>query len=128
MDFRPWATKSWILGLEMALLSGPEALCANQRPLAEQLPKLRMKLVKKPEVLLDMAPSTVLPLRPLVEASSPRWPRGAPLAVRLAEYRAMHRRAVREGLQSGQRVLATRAGRIQKHADIVYICLLYIII
>ena len=94
-------------------------MCGNQRPLEQQLDGLRMKLVKKPEVLLDMSPSTVRPLEPHIEAPG-RWRRGVPLSVRLGEYKAMHRRAVREGLE-GAKVLATCAARALEVALVSFI-------
>lgn len=107
-----WGPESsiWIMDFR------PEAKCIGQKPLAEQLkdePQKRLKLVKKPDVLLGMPPETVEPLEPSKDEAPVRFPTETPWAIRLAEYQAMHQQSLErmksmkesEFLESGIQIL-----------------------
>ena len=77
----------------------PEAKCPGQKPLVHQLhgQHHRLKLVKKPEVLLEMPADTVVEAAdPGSEETAAGWPVDTPLVIRLAEYVAFHQNALKQ--------------------------------
>ncbi|CAJ1378654.1 unnamed protein product [Effrenium voratum] len=77
----------------------PEASCPGL-PLAEQVRgSKRMHLVKDPDVLMAMEPHTAERKAAARQEEPPAWPEDTPLAVRLAEYTAMHQAAMGQDVE-----------------------------